>query len=1109
MTEAPFLSGGTELVAVSAQNDAALAAELARLAAFIDRVPDAKIADIAYTCSLAKGDCVFAAVAASAQDLRDRLLSAKARIESGQTERIRDKSGSYWTRKRPLSSGGKLAFVFPGAMSFYPDMMRDLAVLHPECRAAFDELDEALADETGFKPSDFIFPPAPQYASDSGAFSSGAYSQAFISAFAGCDAMSRLLAAAGLKPDGVVGCGGGDLASVLCAGAAGALSRQDRTKAIGELYRIVSKAVDHEGLPETVMVTVLPRKEDDVARIEASLPEDSVRVAVDFSPKMRTYAVDPQCAEAVFKTFAGSGVRVIRHGLDRPFNTPDCKKVVSAVGKFASAWLRCAPVCDFYSCAVAGAVAPKSRALRNDVAERWAKPVRFADTVRKMYEDGYRVFLEAGPRGLLTGAVEDTLEGRDFEAIAMNSVHRRGELQIQHAFARLASLGAKMDLSRLFSGRGAKKLDFDAKISTDFRPVAEKRLSREFPRLTLPGAAVSTGVYAKEPAGRGARAAARAAAASAREGRRLQFAAGLTDPLVSDAPPLDSVPGVSYAFAKTFRITDAPFIADFAYGSGLLSYSDPALVGFIALPVALAAEIMAETAQRVVPNRQLAAIEDFTCRRRLSFSKGELRIAVKAERVSPDDPSTAAVKVQIRADTRDADFTWPAMEAVFVFASERLPPTPVPGRPLAHPRTVHWSGRDIYPSRIGAGRRLRGIMFAESWAENGIDYTVAVPSRSDCLSFTQLPLWTVDPLLLHVITSGFRLWRSNDRFSGAFSFPFRFRRLELRGPTPAEGSRLNCYLRLTGVTPSSHVCDIIASDGNGNIAMQIEGWEETAERVPRIYCDMVLQPATCFVSESLPGDFAADAGDAVATAFIDDIPYRMCERNEGLWLKILGAVSLGALERADFAGMKGSAARRIEWLFGRIAAKEAVRRYLKDRRQARWSFADVQILPDANGKPQAMGAWSDNMSEHLDIAIAHTSQFAVAVAAANRRVGVDVESVSRNLSAEFAAGVFAPDEMELAAASAESSRAMLRFWCAKEAVSKALGTGIRYPPREIRVAGYDSATGAAEVALEGEWLAEFKNLTGVRIPVSTMIFRDHALAFCLLHPSRVKREGEE
>ena len=414
------------------------------------------------------------------------------------------------------------------------------------------------------------------------------------------------------------------------------------------------------------------------------------------------------------------------------------------------------------------------------------------------------------------------------------------------------------------------------------------------------------------------------------------------------------------------------------------------------------------------------------------------------------------------------------------------------------PRSVHWSGRDIYPSRLCYGRRLRDIRFVESWSESGLDYEVEVPSLSDAVVFTRFPLWVVNPILLGAITSGFALWRSHEKFVGAFSFPFRLRKLALHGAQPHEGTRLKCYLRLTGVTPKSHVCDITATDGNGVAIMSLSGWEELTERVPAEYRELVLQPANAFLTRRVSTDMLGDPATDVASAFITDVPYPIFERNEELWLKTLSNVVLGSQEREEFRNMPGSTSRRTEWLFGRVAAKEAVRRYLKDFHQARWSDADIQIWRDDAGKPHALGEWGDRLSSKIDIAIAHTAQFIIALAAANARVGVDVESVARDLSEEFTAGVFVPEELELAANAANAAQAIIRFWCAKEAVSKALGTGIRYSPREMHVTEYQADTGRLAVRLEGAWLDAFKKFRGRDIDVVSRVMRDHALAFCFI-----------
>ena len=1092
----------SELVIVRAADDAALVSEMRRIVAYLDRFPDSSLADVAYTCSLSEGTSVISLIVSDVPTLRARLDSASTRLASGTVRRIRDKSGTYFFRERLLGDGkGRLAFVYPGVAGFYPDMMRDLAIEYPPCRSAFDELEEAFVGDPTFTPSSFIFPPADYYRHDADIFRSGAYAQALVATYTGCVALTRLLAYTGLHPDGVVGFAGGDLAAAVGAGMAGEnLSRPERVRLIRDIYGVVHKAVNHGGLPEVAMVTALTRRQEEIDEVVGRFPPDKVMRAVDFSPRQKTFAVAKDFAAEAMAAFAAAGIRAMRLALDRPFNTPLCEPLVPAIRRFAVAWLKRMPDCDVYSCASASRLPANLKSAREDTAERWAKPVRFEETVLRMYEDGYRVFLEVGPRGLMTTAVADTLKGKDHAAIALNSIHRCGLLQSQHAIGQLVALGARLDFSKNFTFRHVRRLDFDSTIPVEVRRDAEMILSRSFPKLTLlsTDTVLSGATFLAVPKGRGARAAARAAAVAQRERRQRQFDFGARNPLVSDADTIDSSPGVSLEVTKNFRLRDMPFVGDFALGTSQISYSAPNLKGLIPLSLPVGAEIMAEVASMVVPNRTVARIHDLVSRRMVSFEKDELRLFIRAERVSSGTPLESAVKVQIRDDRPDGTYTSPVMEATVFFADELPPVKPVSAAPHSKPRSVHWSGREIYPSRLCCGRRLRGINFVEIWGESGVDYEVTVPPLSGNVAYTRFPLWTVNPLLLETVAEGFALWRSHERFTGAFSFPFRMRRLALTDVTPEEGATLKCYMRLSGVTPKSQICNISVTDGNGNELMTVSGWEELTERVPSEYRELVLQPAISFLTESLDPEALGEPATDIGSALVTDVPYPLFERNDELWLKTLSHVILDASERQAFSEMTGSVSRRTEWMFGRVAAKEAVRRFLRDHYQARWSDADIQIWADDSGKPHALGKWNDYLGLNLDIAISHTAQFVVAVAAVNARVGVDAESVSRDRSEEFTAGVFTPEELELAAQAANATQAIIRFWCAKEAVSKALGTGIRYAPKEMVVTGYLADTGTITVRLEGAWADAFKKFRGRDISVTVKTIRDHALASCFI-----------
>ena len=78
---------------------------------------------------------------------------------------------------------------------------------------------------------------------------------------------------------------------------------------------------------------------------------------------------------------------------------------------------------------------------------------------------------------------------------------------------------------------------------------------------------------------------------------------------------------------------------------------------------------------------------------------------------------------------------------------------------------------------------------------------------------------------------------------------------------------------------------------------------------------------------------------------------------------------------------------------------------------------------------------------------------------------------------------------------------MIKFWCAKEAVSKALGTGIRYSPKEMVVTGFLADSGTLTMRLEGAWAEAFKAFKGRDVGVTVRTFRDHAIASCFIPAS--------
>jgi phosphopantetheinyl transferase len=91
------------------------------------------------------------------------------------------------------------------------------------------------------------------------------------------------------------------------------------------------------------------------------------------------------------------------------------------------------------------------------------------------------------------------------------------------------------------------------------------------------------------------------------------------------------------------------------------------------------------------------------------------------------------------------------------------------------------------------------------------------------------------------------------------------------------------------------------------------------------------------------------------------------------------------------------------------------------------------------------------------VSIAHSDKIAVALATEGTDPGIDVERVEPRTEA-FAALSFSAEELSLLPG-VDRDEWLTRFWCAKEAVGKARGTGLAGSPRTLRI-----------MSLEGERL---------------------------------------
>ncbi len=139
-------------------------------------------------------------------------------------------------------------------------------------------------------------------------------------------------------------------------------------------------------------------------------------------------------------------------------------------------------------------------AIRELLSDHLVNPVRFAQEVNAMYDAGARIFIEAGPKAVLTGLIGRCLHERPHLALALDRPERPGLLQLQTVLGTLAAIGVRVNLDPLFAGRAACRLDLDRLVEEtrevplpsstwmisggSVRPIAQERVMPEPVKLT-------------------------------------------------------------------------------------------------------------------------------------------------------------------------------------------------------------------------------------------------------------------------------------------------------------------------------------------------------------------------------------------------------------------------------------------------------------------------------------------------------------------------------------------------------------------------------------------------------------------------------------------------
>ncbi len=346
------------------------------------------------------------------------------------------RKGIYY-RKQGMDAQSKVVALFSGQGSQYLRMLEDLRELSPVVAASFEAID-ALFKKDGLPPlSEVIFPEPSEDEEEKKQQETRLTATELVQPAIGTVSVSlfKILQSAGLKVDATVGHSFGELTALW---AAGVFSDQD--------YFFLAKARGQAMAPpddpdfDAGSMLAVKADADKVQEEAAHLPD--IKVANLNSDKQVVLAGPKQAVLDAHASLKDKGYSVVLLPVSAAFHTP---LVGHAQKPFAEAIRSVAihsPQIPVYSNSTGGVYPDEPKAIQSILEAHILNSVLFKTQIENTYQDGGRVYVEFGPKGVLTGLVSSILADHSHATIAMNASPKKSSVhQLQEGLVQFRVLG--------------------------------------------------------------------------------------------------------------------------------------------------------------------------------------------------------------------------------------------------------------------------------------------------------------------------------------------------------------------------------------------------------------------------------------------------------------------------------------------------------------------------------------------------------------------------------------------------------------------------------------------------------------------------------------------
>ncbi|MFH1158204.1 MAG: beta-ketoacyl synthase N-terminal-like domain-containing protein, partial [Pseudomonadota bacterium] len=460
----------SEMFIVSGKDKQELPGQLGRIKNILRQSPDIEPRDLA--SALAKswdgeGETLFI-VAENFEKLAAHIDAAVDYLDGKKSSLP---LGAYYSATQ---TKGKLAVLFPGQGSQCTGMAREVFLQFPVCADILSDAERLLSRPFRERFCEdaslggFIFPHGAYDQQEKDAatriLASTDVAQPVLGAVE--SGLWRLMTDFGLKADMLAGHSYGEFVALY---AGGFLSFEDLMTISEARGRLIVDKAREAGAELGAMAAVKASRED----VESALRGlQDVVIANHNAPQQIIISGSAQAIEKTSAILSQSGKSVVPLPVAAAFHSPFVEPARSSLAEVIDKtdW-RNGDTVPVYSNNTAKP--HDASRLKKAMADHLVNPVEFVAEIEAMYEDGARVFLELGPKPVLTRLVGNILGNRPHAAIAFDD-KGGGLVGMLHAFAQLLSAGIRVDARKLFEGRGCLTIDLENINAAHRRPHMPK-----------------------------------------------------------------------------------------------------------------------------------------------------------------------------------------------------------------------------------------------------------------------------------------------------------------------------------------------------------------------------------------------------------------------------------------------------------------------------------------------------------------------------------------------------------------------------------------------------------------------------------------------------------